>query len=122
MFTGIAAAAALIAAGVPRLDDVRGAVVQYGVGFALAALLSAPSRWRLGARPFVAMAALSLVLTFAIRRWVTAWVNLQALECGSGPAGRATALIFPLVGMVLGAALGADTWSAASRVTSRSAR
>ncbi|MDP9150877.1 MAG: hypothetical protein M3O36_13180 [Myxococcota bacterium] len=119
-FAGVVASGALIAAGVLRLDGLRWAVAQYGVGLALAALLSAPARWRAGARPPVAVATLALVLTFAVRRWLTAWVNLQALEWGSGPAGRATALVFPLVGLILGAALGADAGNTAARVTSRS--
>ncbi len=112
-FAGVTVSAALIAMGLVQLDDLRGAALHYGAAVALAkGLATALANWRRGAsRPFRATLVVAVLLTFALRRWLIVWVNLQALEWGSGPGGLTTALVFPLEGVLLGAMLALDARS-----------
>jgi hypothetical protein len=108
-FAGVVVSAILIGIGVLRLDGPAGACIHYGSTLVLAAAVGAPGRWRQGARPRAATALVAILITFAIRRWIDGWVNLAALDWGSGAAGTATALVFPLEGLVLGALIAADS-------------
>jgi hypothetical protein len=108
-FAGVAVSAALIADGVLQLDRFPGGCVHYAGALALAALLGVPARWRRGAQPLAATAIMALLATFAFRRWLTVWINLEPLDFGSGPGGNSTAIVFPLDGLILGAVLAVDS-------------
>jgi hypothetical protein len=102
LFGGLAGttlSAALIGAGARCLDTPSRASVHYSAAVALALLLQRLSSRRpgSGAVPTIVLATL---LTFALRRWLDVWVNLEPLEWGSGPAGEATAVVFPFEGLV----------------------
>jgi hypothetical protein len=108
-FAGIAVSAGLIAVGVRELDELRGVAIHFGLALGLAALLGARSEgWR-ARRSARAIAVLALLLTFVLRRWLTVWVNLEALAWGSGPAGHTTAIVFPIEGLILGMAFAVDS-------------
>jgi hypothetical protein len=107
-FAGVVVAAGLVAAGVVGLDDTRGAILQYGAAATVAALLALPGRFRSGALPRSASVLLALLATFALRRWLSVWVNLAPFDMGVGPAGRLVAFVLPLTGALLGAAIAID--------------
>jgi hypothetical protein len=62
---------------------------------------------------------LAFLFTFAVRRWLTAWINLYALDFGSGPAGRCTAVVFPLEGLLLAIAFVTDLRAASTELEPR---
>jgi hypothetical protein len=116
---GMAVSAILIAASVLQLDGPVGAAIHYGLAALLAVLVARPSRWRPGASPFGATILFTFLFTFAIRRWLTVWINLCALDLGSGPAGRLTALVFPLEGLLLAVAFVTDLRAASAELRPR---
>jgi hypothetical protein len=108
LFVGAVAAGAAIALGSKCFDGVGGAGAHYAAAILVAALAGAPRRWRPGARPWGATVMLAVLVTFVLRRWLTGWVNLEALEWGSGPAGELAALVLPLEGAMFGTVVALD--------------
>jgi hypothetical protein len=106
---GIVIAGALMSLRMFVLDGGAGAAIHYAGACALAVLLGLPARWRGAARPTGVTVLMVLVLTFALRRWLTVWVNLEPLDWRSGPAGQAVGVVLPLEGWILGLVLGVDT-------------
>jgi hypothetical protein len=113
-FIGGLGAAAVIAVGRPCLEGAGGALIAYAVALAVASTTAVSRTARAGARPIAASAVLVVFLVIAARRWWTAWLNLEALGWGSGPAGELAAVVFPLVGAIAGAAFEADSASASA--------
>jgi hypothetical protein len=97
--------ALLIAAGMRRLDTFSGATAHYGAAVGLALLLRLLPRHR-PAASILTTVLLASLLTFALRRWLGFWVNLEAFDWGSGPASGATAVVFPLEGLLFGFSVG----------------
>jgi hypothetical protein len=117
LFFAVILSAALIAADMRCLDTPWRSMAHYGCAVFLALLLQLLSRRRtdgaIGASsgpPVLAAAVLSVLLTFALRRWLglRLWVNLEALRWGSGPAGELTAVALPLEGLIFGLVAAAD--------------
>jgi hypothetical protein len=54
------------------------------------------------------MVVVAVLLAFALRRWLTVWVNLEVLGWRSGPAGIAPVVALPLEGLILGVLVGVD--------------
>jgi hypothetical protein len=81
------------------------------MGLALA--LGAVGRWRNAGARNVRL-AVTVLLVFATRRWLTGWIDLAPLGWRSESAGLLPVVVFPLVGLVLGALFGLDA-STASR-------
>jgi membrane-bound metal-dependent hydrolase YbcI (DUF457 family) len=104
---GVALSAVFVSAGVLQLDGVALGALHYGAAIGMAFALAALERRRHGARGATVSIVLAVLLTFAVRRWLTVWVNLEPFEWRSGPLGLAAPVIFPLEGAVLGAVLGA---------------
>jgi hypothetical protein len=115
LFAGVLIASALLRAGVFQLEDAVGTLVHYVAGAVLAFALGLFGRWREGARPLGVTVVLTLLLTFALRRWVTQWINLEPFDWRSGPAGQSTGIVLPFEGLVLGVAVALDTVARRSR-------
>ncbi|MGD0529578.1 MAG: hypothetical protein ABSE49_30855, partial [Polyangiaceae bacterium] len=75
---GAALAASFMAAGVFELRGTRGAVEEYGAAMGLALALGAVGRWRNAGARNVRL-AVTVLLVFATRRWLTGWIDLAPL-------------------------------------------
>ncbi len=120
---GAAVAASFMVAGVSDLRGATGAAAEYGAAMVLALGLGAVGRWR-DAGAGKARVAVAVLLVFATRRWLTGWIDLAPLGWRSGSAGLAPVVVFPLVGLILGAVFGLDaiTRPGSSRGSSAPAR
>jgi hypothetical protein len=107
-FAGVVVAGSLTVAGDVALEGARGLVTHYVAATAVAALLALPGRLRPGARPLYASVLLAVLATFALRRWLSIWVDLGPLDLGRGPAGQLVAVALPLTGALLGTAIALD--------------
>jgi hypothetical protein len=106
LFSGVMVSGALVEVGARCLDTPGRALAHYACALALALLLE----WFSTRTARLATGALAVLLTFALRRWLGLrfWINLEALDWGSGPAGQLAALVFPLEGLIFGVVAAAD--------------